>query len=325
MKLTPEEQEVKAENKSQNLLNQVIPVIKRSTEGAYESQRRYTATAKRFCKYLGGNTNIQNFKNVEVRHVRGYVEHLQSGGCKPGYILTELSAIKWIHCRINPKRNLPKSNRCFLVARRQLYKLDKSILKHEFDGLIKTALRMNRTDVVIEAYMDRYFGLRHEEFVTLRVHQIEYALKYKQLNLKNTKGGQERDIPVETKLQENILKRVLAFAKKNGKYSMDYIICDNHKDSVRKKKKSLENWMNNNKKNFVDPERTKYRKPGKRPRDTTIHWHSLRHSYYQETKARLKAEGRLTDSQIERELSECMGHHRNDVNNTYSDELERIK
>ena len=34
MKLTPEEQEVKAENKSQNLLNQVIPVIKRSTEGA---------------------------------------------------------------------------------------------------------------------------------------------------------------------------------------------------------------------------------------------------------------------------------------------------
>lgn len=51
---------------------------------------------------------------------------------------------------------------------------------------------------------------------------------------------------------------------------------------------------------------------------------SLRHLFYQETKERYKAEGRMTDAQIERELSESMGHSRNDVNNTYSNEIKRI-
>lgn len=324
MSLTPEEQERKAENQKRNLLNQTLPVIDRSNQGSFKTRRRYKAVMNRFCGYLGENTTLQNFRNVEVRHVRNYVEHLQINGCKPGYILTELSGIKWVHQRMNPKRNLPKSNKCFFVAKRQLYIKDKSILPHEFDDLIKVALDMGRMDAVIEAYMDRYFGLRHEEFVTLRVHQIEYALKYKQLNLTNTKGGRPRDIPVETKMQENILRRVLVYAQKNGKSSMDYVICDNHTNSVKKKSKSLDNWMNNNKKKFMDPERTKYKSPGKRPREQSIHWHSLRHLFYQETKERYKAEGKMTDAQIERELSESMGHSRNDVNNTYSNEIKRI-
>ena len=83
--------------------------------------------------------------------------------------------------------------------------------------------------------------------------------------------------------------------------------------------------MNNNKKKFMDPERTKYKSPGKRPREQSIHWHSLRHLFYQETKARYKAEGRMIDAQIERELSESMGHSRNDVNNTYSNKKNPLK
>ena len=55
------------------------------------------------------------------------------------------------------------------------------------------------------------------------------------------------------------------------------------------------------------------------------HLSSLRHLFYQETKARYKAEGRMTDAQIERELSESMGHSRNDVNNTYSNEIKKIR
>ena len=164
-----------------------------------------------------------------------------------------------------------------------------------------------------------------EEGTKENLKAFEYALKYKQLNLTNTKGGRPRDIPVETKMQENILRRVLAYAQKKGKRSMDYVIFDNHTNSVKKKSKSLDNWMNNNKKKFMDPERTNYKSPGKRPREQSIHWHSLRHLFYQETKERYKSEGRMTDAQIERELSESMGHSRNDVNNTYSNEIKRIR
>lgn len=325
MKLTPEEQKVRQENIARNLLNQITPVIKRYTEGSYNTHKRYLSVGTRFCKFLGQTSYLQNFRNVEHRHVKAYVEYLQDKDCSSNYILTELAGIKWIHKRMNPKSDLPHSNKSFHVDKRNPYKWNCSILPHEFDGLIKEAQRGNRTDVVITAYIERYFGLRHEECVTLRVHQIEDAIRYKQLHLKNTKGGQARDVPVETELQEKILKRLLEKAKESRKKPMDYLICDNHAGSVKKKMKSLENWMNNHKKYFVDPNRTKLKEPGKKPREDTVHWHSLRHSYYQETKKRLLAEGRLTKAQIEKELTESMGHHRNDINNTYSDDLERIK
>lgn len=325
MKLTQEEQQVRQKNIARNLLNQIKPVIKRYTEGSYNTHKRYLSVGTRFCDFLGQTSNLQNFRNVQHRHVKAYVEFLQEKGCTPNYILTELSGIKWIHKRMNPKSNLPQSNRSFHVDKRNPYRLNCSILPHEFDGLIKEALRCDRMDVVVTAYLEKYFGLRHEESVTLRVHQIEYAIRNKQLNVKNTKGGQARDIPVDTKMQEKILSRLLAYVKKNRKQSMDYLICDNHADSVKRKMKSLENWMNNHKKYFVDPNRTKLKEPGKKPREDTVHWHSLRHSYYQETKKRLLAEGRLTKAQIEKELTEAMGHHRNDINNTYSEDMERIK
>ena len=180
-------------------------------------------------------------------------------------------------------------------------------------------------DVVLEFYMGRYFGCRHEEFVTLRVDQIEKAIEYRQLHLKNTKGGRERYIPVYTDMQMKILNRVLDYAKKNGKLSRDYVICDNHKNSVKRELKSLENRMNNHKQKFTDPKRAEEVRPGKKPRHKSIHWHSLRHLYYQETRAYLIAEGKLTMEQIEDELSENIGHSRWDANNCYSADLVRIK
>lgn len=83
MSLTPEEHERKAENQKRNLLNQTLPVIDRSNQGSFKTRRRYKAVMNRFCGYLGENTTLQNFRNVEVRHVRSYVEHLQISGCKP--------------------------------------------------------------------------------------------------------------------------------------------------------------------------------------------------------------------------------------------------
>lgn len=324
MKLTPEQQEIRATNQATNLKNQIGAMFKRTNEGSFETRRRYQAAGDRFCDFLGETTNLKNFRNVQVRHIKAYIEHLQSEDHLPTYLLTEVSGIKWIHRRMNPKRNLPDSNRCFGIDKRELYKFDKSIMVSEFDSGVKYALAKGRMDVVLEFFMDRYFGLRHEEFVTLRVHQIEKAIEYRQLHLKNTKGGQERDVPVSTDMQLKILKRVLVYTKKENKQSMDYVICDNHRNSVVQKKKSLQNWMNNNKDAFLNPNRTDEKRPGKKPRDKTIHWHSLRHLYYQETKERLKAEGRLTPTQIEKELAEAMGHHRISVNNYYSSDLDRV-
>ena len=153
MKLTPEQQEARAKNQAKNLQNQVDAVFRRTNEGSFKTVQRYKATNERFCDFLGENTNLKNFRNVEVRHVRAYVEHLQSLDCLPSYILTELSGIKWVHKRMNPKRNLPKSNKCFCLDKREPYKYDRSIKISEFKEGVKTALADGRMDVVFEFYM----------------------------------------------------------------------------------------------------------------------------------------------------------------------------
>ena len=51
-----------------------------------------------------------------------------------------------------------------------------------------------------------------------------------------TKGGRPRDVPVDRKIQENILHDLIVYLRSNGKKSKDYLICDNHKHSVKKEK-----------------------------------------------------------------------------------------
>ncbi len=202
------------------------------------------------------------------------------------------------------------------------YKYNRAFLPNEFKDMIQVAVSMKRYDAVIVSYLARYFGLRLEEAVTVRVFQIEEAIRYKQLHITNGKGGQKRDIPVDIKIQELILERCLAYAKKNGKVGNDYLICDGHQNSVKRKIASLQNWRTNHGNKFIDPNRTELVALGKKPRIKRPSWHGLRHLYFQENKRRLLAERKLTKRQIENEFSERMGHHRNEVKKFYSDDLE---
>ena len=146
---------------------------------------------------------------------------------------------------------------------------------------------MKRCDVVIQAYLSRYFGLRFEEAATLRLYQLEDAIHYKQLNVKNTKGGLVRDIPVDRPIQEKILNEIVAYLRASGKKSKDYLICDSHKHSVKKEKTSLQNWRSNHSNKFVDPDRCDYVAPNCKPRIKRPSWHGLRHLYFQENRRRL--------------------------------------
>ncbi len=73
MKLSPEQQEIKAANIAKNLQFQVDSIFNRTNEGSIETIRRYKETGKRFCGFLGRTTTLQNFRNVEVRHVKAYL------------------------------------------------------------------------------------------------------------------------------------------------------------------------------------------------------------------------------------------------------------
>lgn len=81
--------------------------------------------------------------------------------------------------------------------------------------------------------------LRKNELVKVRIWQLEEADFNKQLHIPRAKGGRKRDVPVDTHEQSLVLKEILCYAKSKGKKSSDYLFCDNHKHSVKKKKDSI--------------------------------------------------------------------------------------
>lgn len=319
-KLTEEQKQVRNANKAKNLIMQADRCRASSNINSIEGMNRYEKAENRFCKWLGENTELKNLKNVSAKYIYNYVASLFDRECKTSYIRTEMSAIRHYHSLTHSKNILP-SNRDLGISEKNDYEFDRAFLPEEFDEMIKVAYSMKWYDVIIVAYLGRYFGLRFEEAATLRLYQLEDAIRYKQLHLINTKGGRPRDVPVDRPIQEKILNALVAYLRANGKKSKDYLICDNHKHSVKKEKASLQNWRSNHSKKFVDPNRCDYVRPDCKPRIKRPSWHSLRHLYFQENRRRLIAEGGMTERQVENEMSERLGHSRNEVKKFYSEFL----
>ena len=83
----------------------------------------------------------------------------------------------------------------------------------------------------------------------------------------------------------------------------------------------MQNWRSNHSNKFVDPNRRDHVRPDCKQRIKRPSWHGLRHLYFQENRRRLIAEGDMTERQVENEMSERMGHHRNDIKKFYSEFL----
>ncbi len=311
----------KTQNISENLWEQLDVAFRGNHGTGIETDRRYLAAGHRLCDFMAENYQTKNLKNLEARHIYAYIDMLKADDHMPKYLRTEMSAIRKFSECLGNKNKLPTNAQLGIVARDD-YKYNRAFLPSEFDEMIKVAISLKRYDAVIVSYLARYFGLRLNEAATIRVHQLEHAIRYKQLHIPNGKGGQKRDIPVDIKIQEVLLQRLVAYAKKNGKGGADYLICDDHKYSVERMKVSLQNWRSNHSHKFVDENRTELIEPGKKPRIHRPSWHGLRHLYFQENKRRLLSEGKLTKRQVENELSERLGHHRNEVKKFYSDDLE---
>ena len=97
------------------------------------------------------------------------------------------------------------------------------------------------------------------------------------------------------------------------------MLCDNHKNSVKKVKTALTNWMSNHIDEILDPDRKAQVKEGKKERaDNGYGWHAIRHTYAQKTEERLIARG-MNEEQARREVSERLGHHRSGITKIYEE------
>ena len=309
----------KQENIYQNLAVQFKRDFNNCNNGSFETRSRYWhAVGERFGKYLAVCYRMKKIENVCGKHIRSYVEYLQAHGKSAGYIYTELSAIRFWHKHSRNKNRLP-DNKSLTLEKRQIGRLNRGFLDCEIKDILAKALEQKNFRLAVGVKIVECFGLRKNELVTLRVYQLENALKTRQLHIPNGKGGQARDIPLDTKEQFEIVTKILDYAKRQGKKSANYLFCNNHKDSVLKTKRSFTDWMSNHVDEILSPDRKTQIADGKKERaDSGYGWHALRHTYAQRSKARLLARG-MSEQQARREVSERLGHHRSAITKIYEE------
>lgn len=293
-----------------NLLAQVESIYKHSNELSFKTRARYFEATKRFCKFLADNFRLQNFKNVEDRHFRAYVEYLKENNAA-ATIQSDLSGVRYFHRKSGSKNRLSKNDKLSL-PKRATGKKDHSFLKTEIDSMRRLAVTQGRQDVVITIDFACEFGLRLEEICTLRFEYLMSALKTGQLVIKG-KGGQTRAIDLNTE-QRKIIQKYLDYARCSGSYPKDYLISSSEKNGVKREKRSLQNWMSYNRKNFIVENREDLNEDGKKRRTETISWHGLRHTYAQRTYAEALVERPKRARKI---VSENLGHHRTEVTRIY--------
>ncbi len=300
-----------------NLLAQVDAIYKHSNELSFKTRARYFEATKRFCKFLADNFRLQNFKNVDDRHFKAYVEHLKENNAA-ATIQSDLSSIRYFHRKSGSKNRLSPNSKLALPKRATGVK-DHSFIAKEIAGMRQLATQQGRQDVVIAIDFAGEFGLRIEEICTLRVEYLMSALKTGQLVIKG-KGGQTRAIDLSAK-QRRIITKYLDYAKCSGRYPRDYLISGSEKGGVQREKRSLQNWMSYNRKYFIVENRADLSEDGKKKRTETISWHGLRHTYAQRT---YENELKERPRRARKIVSENLGHHRTEVTRIYlSDKLQK--
>lgn len=198
-----------------NLGRQFEKIVKGCNQGSIESRWRYTKGTERFIKFVGQQFKLQKIQNIQDKHLRSYVEHLQERGAADKYIKTELSAIRFFHRQIPQSKyeleNSIKFNRGCGLGSTPDGRADRAWTEREIKEMKNIASQMGRTEIskVIEAA--RATGGRLDEVCSLKRHEAETALKKGTLTFSNTKGGYPRDITLTQRGRmclENAIKGV---------------------------------------------------------------------------------------------------------------------
>ncbi|KGQ40060.1 integrase, partial [Gallibacterium anatis] len=153
---------------------------------------------------------IRNVTQLKGKHIRYLVESWKSEGVSTGTIKNRMSHLRWLAEKIGNPRIVERSNSSYNIENRRYV-----------DNYINKAKNLSTRD--LERFKDEYlkyslrlqqeFGLRREESMKF---QPKFADRESKIVLKASwcKGGREREIPIRTQSQRDLLNEIHVFCRK---------------------------------------------------------------------------------------------------------------
>lgn len=288
----------KTENIYKNLEVQVDKLFKHSRQGSYKTRERYNAGTKKFCKFLAENFQSKKFANVEDKHIKAYVDYMQTKQLSASTIKTELSAIRFAHHMVSePRCQTLAGNEVYDLEKRNFGGVDRTWTEKEYKGMVDKAFATGNGRVGYALQLARNEGLRVHEIFKIDRSMAEKAIRTGELTIKG-KGGKERTVPI-TDATKNNLKDAMQEINRGNKLFV------NANEKTHLVIKETQNFIYNHRNSCTD-----------RTNGTTITIHGLRHTWAQEKYNEFIQKGH-TEYWAREHVSRLLGHERDDVTRIY--------
>ena len=183
-------------------------LCQRNRDGSFATQN----DRERILTLIANQLDEDGFRHLHAPGVRAkHVEHLvarwHAEAISAGTFKNRMSALRWLAEKIAKQNIVARDNAAYGIAeRRHVTNASKA---HELDADKLAAVSDPYT--VLSLRFQEAFGLRREESIKLRP---TWADRGDVLHLKAswTKGGKERDIPIFTAAQRDLLQEAKRFA-----------------------------------------------------------------------------------------------------------------
>jgi len=187
-------------------------MCQRNRDGSFATQH----DRERLLTMVANQLHEDGFKNLRAQGIRTkHIEHLvnrwQAEGASSGTMKNRMSALRWMAEKIGKENIVARDNAAYGISDRRFVtneskakELDQGKLDKVSDPYTAMSLRLQEA-----------FGLRREESIKI---QPGWADRGDSLALKAswTKGGKEREIPIRSDAQRQLLDQAKAIAGKGS-------------------------------------------------------------------------------------------------------------
>lgn len=283
-----------------DLQYQISLTCKHNRDGSFKTQ----ADRQRMLHQIAGQIYESGMKpkspaGLKEKHIQVVLDRWKAEGLSTGTIKNRMANLRWLAEKAGNPQIIPAKNENLDIAYRRY--TDNSINRAEKLTEEKTDL-IKDSRLKISLQLQEAFGLRKEEALKIKPEQADGGEKIT-LQASWTKGGREREIPIRTQEQRDLLEKAKLIAGKNSMIPAD---------------KSYKEWAKK-----YDNVTAKHKIDG----------HGLRHDYAQERYRELTGmeppktggpgwrdltdEQRNLDHEARMTVSNELGHGRMEVTNVY--------
>lgn len=199
-----------------SLRSQIDKLHRHARQGSIGTRREYKKCMLRFVEWLDSNYKLQNLRNLSNKHLSAYVEHMLNKGNSAGYVIKNLSAIRYYHNQVPKPRYTLETNNNKLGVPRRVAPGDRAWTDEEYDFMCEEAINAGYDWIAEIFVLQRELGLRIHEAVRLFTVDVERALSDRSLTVKG-KGGKIRKTIELTFPAERALRSAVARVRRGAR------------------------------------------------------------------------------------------------------------